>query len=87
MEPGRLARIVEALIDDGHLPALLLGADTTTSASRTRPEDFGPAALLTTVAPRLAQALGAEAVSTITRDNPARAWAFEPRAPHPVGRS
>ncbi|WP_285036283.1 hypothetical protein [Plantibacter sp. ME-Dv--P-095] len=77
MEPDRLTRILEALIDDGHLPALLLGADTTTSASRARPDDDGPAALLTAIAPQLAQALGAEAVSTITRDNPARAWAFE----------
>lgn len=78
MDPARLARILEALIDDGHLPALLLGADTTTSTSRVRPEEYGPAALLTSVAPQLARALGAEAVSTITRDNPARAWAFEP---------
>ena len=87
MDPARLARVLEILIDDGHLPALLLGADTTTSASRVRPEEYGPAALLTTVAPQLAQALGAEAVSTITRDNPARAWAFVPRAPRTVGRS
>ncbi|MGD3847861.1 hypothetical protein QT572_22530, partial [Xanthomonas citri pv. citri] len=87
MDPARLARILDILIDDGHLPALLLGADTTTSASRARPEEYGPTALLTTVAPQLTRALGAEAVSTITRDNPARAWAFEPRAPRTEGRS
>jgi predicted metal-dependent phosphotriesterase family hydrolase len=79
MEPTRLVRILEALIDDGHLRTLLLGADTTSAASRERPREAGPAALLTTVAPLLARAVGEAAMSTITRDNPARAWAFELR--------
>ncbi|MFB2586776.1 phosphotriesterase family protein [Herbiconiux liukaitaii] len=72
----RLALILETLVDRGHLPQLLLGADRTAARSRSEPRASGPVALLETVAPRLRDLLGAEAVSRILAANPSRAWSF-----------
>lgn len=82
LDVDQLARILAALIDHGHLSQLVLGADTTLATARKRPLSFGPRALLDTVRPRLADALGDGAVSALLIDNPARAWAFD-RGAHP----
>jgi len=71
-----LAHILALLIDNGHMSQLLLGADTTTASSRSEPVGFGPAGLLVTQLPRLRDLLGAEAVTQMTIDNPARAWSM-----------
>jgi predicted metal-dependent phosphotriesterase family hydrolase len=77
LEFDRLAEIFATLVDHGHLAQLLLGADTTLASSRANPLSFGPAALLRNVVPRLTHVLGADSVSRIIVDNPARAWASD----------
>lgn len=72
----RLAHIIMTLIDHGHLDQLLLGADTTVASARSDPLSFGPAALLSSVVPRVTGTVDPDAVSRLLVDNPARAWAF-----------
>lgn len=76
LSTARLARIIMTLIDHGHLDQLLLGADTTAASARSDPLSFGPAALLESVVPRMADSVDPDAMSRLLIDNPARAWAF-----------
>jgi phosphotriesterase-related protein len=72
----RLAHIIRMLIERGHRDQILLGADTTVASARSDPLSFGPAALLSSVVPRVTEAVGPDAVSRLLVENPARAWAF-----------
>ncbi|MEU6233641.1 phosphotriesterase [Kitasatospora sp. NPDC047058] len=68
---------VAALVEAGHAPQLLLGADTTTRSARHTP---GPVHLLTALAPRLARAFGPELPARLLKANPARAFGVEWRS-------
>ncbi|WP_328610065.1 phosphotriesterase [Amycolatopsis sp. NBC_00345] len=72
----RLADLLLELSAAGHTGQLLLGGDTTTAAARLS-SGGGPGIpyLLTTLRPRLAQALGEEVTDAMLVANPARAFA------------
>lgn len=72
-----LARILATLIERGHLTQLLLGADTTAALLDADRPLFGPSGLFASVAPRLSELLGADAVRRMLIENPARAWSFD----------
>jgi phosphotriesterase-related protein len=69
-----------ALAEAGHAEQLLLGGDTVTAAARSTADGPGMPFLLTGLRPRMAAALGEQAVELILRDNPARAFGAAWRA-------
>ncbi|MGW6912653.1 phosphotriesterase family protein [Kitasatospora sp. NPDC054939] len=69
----RLTDCLVTLAEAGHGGQLLLGGDTTTAAARGNP---GMGYLLRTLRPRLARALGEQAVRALFVANPARAFAW-----------
>lgn len=76
LELDRFVSIFSTLIDSGHVSQILLGADTTSSSDWPA---FGPASLMRGVVPQLERALGSGAIFQILVDNPARAWAWQPK--------
>ncbi|GAA1947954.1 phosphotriesterase [Kitasatospora viridis] len=73
----RLLGTLVDLVEAGHAGQLLLGGDTTTAAARSAADGPGMPFLLTGLRPRLAAALGEEAVELILRRNPARAFGVD----------
>ncbi|WP_193511283.1 phosphotriesterase family protein [Streptomyces griseoloalbus] len=73
----RLPDAVQALVEAGFGGRLLLGCDTTTATARSVDGGPGMPYLLDRLRPRLAQAVGAEAVDRILTGNPGRAFAVD----------
>lgn len=73
----RMPDAVRDLVEAGHGDQVLLGGDTTTAAARSVDGGPGMPHLLRRVAPRLALAVGEEAVRRVLVDNPARAFAAD----------
>lgn len=82
----RLARLLSVLMEAGHAPQLLLGADTTTASSRAAPFGNGPSGLLRGTVEPLRVELGDTALDAILIGNPARAWALDTDSAPPVVR-
>ena len=76
--PGEmgLSELVHLLVAEGHQAQLLLGADTTTSRSRSLRPRTGPAGLVAHSAAELEARFGEQTANDIMIANPANAWAL-----------